>query len=135
MLRVVIVAGKTFSCSHIAPLIKFRSAANTVLNVQRQPSETMLMMLLFSTCVPIMTYAIEVVPYSAKQIHSLNVALNDCIRRIFGYNRWENVRFLRISMGYPSITDIFHRRKANFSKKMPHIGNPTLHALDKLSLY
>ena len=82
-----------------------------------------------------MTYAFEVIPYSDKQILSLNVALNDCIRLIFGYNRWECVRFLRISMGYPSITDIFNRRKANFSKNMPHIGNPTLRALDNLSLF
>ena len=134
-LGVVVVAGKAFSSSHVAPLIKFRSAANTVLNVQRRPSENVLMMLLYSTCVPIMTYAFEVVPYSAKQIQSLNVALNDCIRRIFGYNRWESVRYLRLNMGYPSITDIFHRRKANFMKNIPHIGNPTLNALEKLSLF
>ena len=84
-------------------MIKFRSAANTVLNVQRQPSENVLMMLLYSTCVPIMTYAFEVVPYSAGQIQSLNVALNDCIRRIFGYNRCARVRFLSMNTEVPEI--------------------------------
>ena len=81
-----------------------------------------------------MTYAFEVVPYSAGQIQSLNVALNDCIRRIFGYNRWESVRFLRMNMGYPSITDIFNWRRKNCIDNIPRIRNPTLLALESLSL-
>ena len=78
-----------------------------------------------------MTYACEAVTYSTKQFQSLNVAVNDCIRRIFGYNRWESVRYLRISMGYPSLTDIFYRLKETFLKNIPLIGNPTLKALDQ----
>ena len=128
-LGVVVVAGKTFSTSHMSPLIKFRSAANTVLNVQKKPSEQILMKLLYSTCVPVMTYACEAVDYSAKQLHPLNVALNDCIRRIFSYNRWESVCFLRLSMGYPSLTDICIRRRKNFLENIPLIGNPTLQSL------
>ena len=130
-LGVVIVAGKSFSVSQLNPLIKFRSAANTVLNAQRLSSENVLMMLLFSNCIPILTYACEAVSYSTKQFQSLNVAVNDCIRRIFGYNRWESVRYLRISMGYPSLTDVFYRLRENFLKNIPLIGNPTLKALDK----
>ena len=76
-----------------------------------------------------MTYSCEAISYTTKQFHTLNVALNDCIRRIFGYNRWESVRFLRLSMGYPSITDIFNQRRENFLKNILHIGNPTMHSL------
>ena len=108
-LGIVVAAGKFFSTSHLHSLIKFRSAANTVLNAQRKSSEIVLMKLLFSNCVPIVTYACEAVSFSVKQTQALNVALNDCIRRIFGYNRWESVRFLRLSMGYPSITDLFNQ--------------------------
>ena len=126
-LGVIVVAGKHFSTSHLNPLIKFRSAANTVLNAHSKPSEHVLMKLLYSTCVPMLTYACETVSYSTKQFHSFNVALND--RRIFGYNRWESVHFLRLTLGYPSITDIFYRRNEQFLKDILHIGNPTMHSL------
>ena len=128
-LGVFVVAGKQFSTSHTSPLIKFRSAANTVLNAHSKPSEDVLMKLLYAKCVPIMTYSCESISYSTKQFNSLNVAMNNCIRRIFGYNRWESVRFLRLSMGYPSITDIFYRRRERFLQNIPLIGNPTLHSL------
>ena len=107
-LGVTVVAGSTFSTPHLKPLIKFRSSANTILNIQRKPSEQVQLKLLYSMSVPNVTYASEVLHYSTKQMQMINVALNDCLRRIFGYNRWESVRFLRLSSGYPSITDIFH---------------------------
>ena len=132
-LGVIVVAGKTFSVSHVKPLIKFRSAANTVLNVHHKPSENVQMKLLYSSCVPIMTYTCEANIYTAKQINCLNVALNDGIRRIFGYNRWESIRYLRLSMGYPSMTDICCRRREYFMRNIPLLGNPTLQALSQLA--
>ena len=132
-LGVIVVAGKTFSVSHVKPLIKFRSAANTVLNVHNKPSENVQMKLLYSSCVPIMTYTCEANIYTAKQINCLNVALNDGIRRIFGYNRWESIRYLRLSMGYPSMTDICCRRREYFMRNIPLLGNPTLQALSQLA--
>ena len=132
-LGLIVVAGRNFSTSHGKQLIKFRSAANTVLNSRCVSSETVLMKLLFTMCVPILTYASEAVSYSVRQTNSMTVALNDCIRRIFGYNRWESVRFLRLEMGYPSITDIFYRRKESFSNNIPLTGNSTLQALLGLS--
>ena len=133
-LGVIVTAGKTFSTSHLKPLIRFRSAANTVLNIQRKPSEIVLMKLLYSSCVPTMTYACEAVGYTTKQINSLNVALNNCIRRIFSYNRWESVRYLGLSMGYPSYTDILNRRHTNFMENIPLVGNSTLLSLSNLVL-
>ena len=128
------VAGKSFSTSHFCPLMKFRSAANTILNANRKSTETILMKLLYSSCIPILTYACEALSYTTSQFNSFNVALNDCIRRIFGYNRWESVRFLRMEMGYPSLTNIFYTRRVKFLNNIPLIGNPTLGALAGFSL-
>ena len=130
-LGVIVVAGKQFSVSHLKPLIRFQSVYNTVLNVQQKPSENILMKLLYSTCVPVMTYTCEANIFTAKQINCLNVALNDSIRRIFGYNRWESIRYLRLTMGYPSMTDICHHRSSNFARNIPLIGNPTLRSLSE----
>ena len=81
-LGVTVVAGKIFSTSHLKPLIKFQSAADTVLNVNREPSEQILMKMLYATCIPHLTYASDVVQYSTSQMHSMNVAVNDCINRV-----------------------------------------------------
>ena len=123
-LGVTVLSGTTFSTSHLKPLIKFRSAANTVLNVHQKPSEPILMKMLYATCVPHLTFASDVVYYSTSEMQALN-ALNDCIRRIFTYNRWESVRYLRLSFGFPSLIEIFESRSRKFSKQLLTLGNPT----------
>ena len=133
-LGVNVVAGRTFSTSYLKPLIKFRSSANTVLNIHNKPSEQVMLKLLYSMCVPNVTYASDVLQYSAKQMQSMNVALNDCFRRIFGYNRWESTRFLRLSFGYPSLTDIFHKRSRKFAARLPSLRNDTLRFLSTLDV-
>ena len=87
------------------------------------------MKLLYTICVPHLTYASDALKFTARQTQPMTVALNDCIRKIFGYHRWESVRFLRSSFGYPSIVDIFASRSRKFYAKLPHIGNTTLKQL------
>ena len=111
-------------------LIKFRSSANTILNIIL--SEQVQLKLLYSMCVPNVTNASEVLQYSLKQMHMIFVALNDCLRRIFSYNRWESVRFLRLSSGYPSIADIFHQSSRRFNARLSSIRNDTLRFLKGL---
>ena len=133
-LGVTVLAGPNFSTSHLKPLINFRSSANTVLNVNRRPSEQILLKMLYATCVPHLTYASDVIRYSVNQMHSMNVALNDCLRRVFTYNRWESVRYLRISFGYPSLTEIYEKRSLTFLQQLPSLRNPTLKHLYMLTL-
>ena len=125
-LGINVTAGSKFSASSLKPLMRFRSSANCILNTTSNSSEPVLMKLLYSICVPHLTYATDVIPYSSRQLQPMNVALNDCIRRVFGYNRWESVRYLRLSLGYPSLTDIIHARCRKFHRRLPTIGNSTL---------
>ena len=134
-LGVTVVAGPTFSTSLVRPLIRFRSSANSILNVPHVSSEPVSMKLLYTICVPHLTYASEVVPRSTRQLHPMNVALNDCIRRIFSYNRWESVRFLRLSIGYPSLVEIIDARSRRFFKRLPTIANSALSRLVDLNLF
>ena len=84
------------------------------------------MKLLFTICVPNLTYACDVVDYHNKDQQSLHVTLNDAIRKIFGYNRWQSIKDIRESFGYPSITEIFAKRKSMFKNRIPHVGNALL---------
>ena len=67
----------------------FYHSANAILNIVNRPDETILMHLLYTNCVPILTYACAVKEFSAREMSDCNVALNDAIQKIFSFNRWE----------------------------------------------
>ena len=71
---------------------------------------------LVTICVPTITYASEVKEFSNSEMHSCHVAMNDAIRRIFGYNRWESIRTLRQSLGFNDIYNSFQRRRIKFKE-------------------
>ena len=58
------------------------------------------MRLLYSYCVPRLTYGAQVTSFNYRDSHAMSVALNDAIRKIFGWNRWQSVSDLRKIMGY-----------------------------------
>ena len=130
-LGVLITSGKNFTCSSKKSRCAFFRSTNSILNVLRGPSEVVQMKLLYSVCVPIITYASDVVIFPPKEMQTLHVAVNDAIRRIFSYQRWESIKFLRESFGYLSITELFANRKKTFEARLPQIGNSTLSFLSR----
>ena len=133
-LGVNITAGKRFETPTRKPLMSFYCSANTILNVLNKPSEQVLMKLLYSSCVPILTYGCEVKRHTGREMTGLDVALNDCIRKVFGYNRWESTRELRRSLGYESVTEIFAKRNSRFLNGLFRTGNSVLIRLKSLSI-
>ena len=91
-LGVNLMAGKQFETPIRKPLMSFYCSANTILNVLNKPSEHVLSKLLYCNCIPISTYTSEVKRHNGREMTSLDVALNDCIRKIFGFHRWESTR-------------------------------------------
>ena len=89
----------------------------SILRSVKKPNELVLMNLLYSNCVPSLTYCAEVKDLSSANMHKCNVALNDSIRLIFTYNRWESTRHLRQQLHFPNIYEIFHSRKCHFLEK------------------
>ena len=113
-LGVTIVAGPQLSFSCKKELSSFYRSFNSLLSTVRKPNELVLMNLLYSNCVPCLTYAAEVKELPSSEMQSSNVALNDSIRRIFSYNRWESTRTLRQQLGFLNITEIFQSRRDTF---------------------
>ena len=132
-LGVTVVSGDVITFSNLRPLRNFRCSANTIFNAATRSSELVSMKLLYAICVPNLTYACEVLNYSNAQFQPMNVAINDCIRKIYGHNRWESVRFLRQNLGYPSLTEIFRSRSRKFHQFMHLLRNDTLNYLNSLS--
>ena len=121
-----IVSKKGIAFSSSNDLTKFYRASNSILRANNKPSEEVLMQLLYSCCIPILSYACAVKVYPSREMQNCSTAINDAIRFVFGYNRWESIRTLRESFGYLSLIDIFHKSKRKFDASLPMHRNPMI---------
>ena len=131
-LGTTIVAGKSLSFSAKSELRAFYCSTNSLLSAKLKPDETVLMHLLFSICVPTITYASEIKQFSSSEMHSCHVAMNDAIRRIFGYNRWESIRSLRQTFGYNDLYSSFQRRRNKFLEGCTIHGNQVVRGISAI---
>ena len=106
---------------------------NSILNVLKKPDVLVQMHLLYTNCVPILTYACSVKEYPSREMMDCNTAVNDAIRKIFSYNRWESVRELRNGCGYKSLTEIFAIAKSKFHGSLDAHTNTVLNQLYRIN--
>ena len=78
-----VISDSHFKFSSSECLRGFYGAVNSVLSVLRRPRENVLMQLLYSNCVPKLTYGAAVKDLTAAQKYQYNVAVNNAVRRIF----------------------------------------------------
>ena len=130
-LGVTICSRPSFAFDASNDLKTFYRAANSILNVLRKPDDCILLHLLYSNCVPTLTYACAVKMYSSREMQDCNTALNNAIRKIFTYNRWESIRTLRESFGYMSLTEIFHTASMKFLGSLPNHSNMLIRELHR----
>ena len=128
-LGATIVSDKGFAFSSSNDLTKFYRASNSILRAVKQPSEEVMIQLLYSCCIPILSYASASKDYLSRQMQDCTTAINNALRLIFGYNRWESVRTLRESFGYPSLIEIFQRAKNKFNSSLFSHHNPVISKL------
>ena len=113
----------------------FFRATNSVLNSMPDAHEHILITLLYCNCVPILTYACSVKEYSAAEMSSCNTAINNALRKVFGFSRWESIRTLREIFGMKSIYDIFKAAQDSFIRSCRSHSNPVItHIMSELNL-
>ena len=84
-LGTTISSGKAFSFSAKPDMNSFFRASNAILSVLGDADKPVLLTLLYTNCVPILTYACSIKQYSASEMSDCNVAVNNALRRIFGF--------------------------------------------------
>ena len=129
-----IVAGVSLSFSCRKELSNFYRSLNSLLTSVQKPDELVLMHLMYTNCVPGLVHAAEVKILPNSELNDCNVALNNGIRRIFSYNRWESTRYLRQQLSFPSITEIFHSRNRKFLFKCLN-GETQNEVVHRLAIY
>ena len=125
----LISGGKEFSFSCRLDVSSFRRSANSILSATKKPNEQVAMKLLYTFSVPILTYASEVKRFNSSDMYECHVALNNAIRRIFTYNRWESIRALRTHLGFHDLYTLFAKRRQRFFENVRHPNNVTLISL------
>ena len=85
-LGTTIVSGKSFSFTARPDISSFFRATNSILNVLSDAHERVLLTLLYNNCIPIITYACSVKQFSASDISDCNLAINNALRKVFGFS-------------------------------------------------
>ena len=131
-----IVSGSKLSFTTSNQLGAFYASSNSILRSIKKPNQLVLMKLLYTNCVPNLTYCSEFKELSNADMNKCNVALNDSIRKIFTYNRWESTRQLRQQLNYPNIYETFDSRKRKFLRNNAQSSNDVIRRItnDLISL-
>ena len=133
-LGMTIISNPTFTFTAEPDLRSFYRASNSVLNVLTKPDEAVQMQLLFTNCVPTLSYGCSIKDYSSREMSDCNTAVNNAIRRIFSFRRWESTRDLRENFGYPSLHEIFSKAKQKFRLSVANHSNTVLSSLSKINI-
>ena len=130
-LGTTLVSGRTISFSARLDLSSLFRATNSIIAALPNACEHVIVQLLYSNCVPILSYASEVKPYSASEMTNCNTAINNAMRRVFGFSDWRSIRVLREIFGFQSIYEIFKKSELRFMASCRTHANPVIrHLID-----
>ena len=132
-LGVTIVSGKTMGFSARPALSSFYRAANSILGTLKGAHEHVLLNLLYTNCVPILTYACAVKEYTNSEMSDCNLAINNGFRKIFGFSHWQSIRQLRETFGIKSLYVIFKEAQDKFIHSCPSHPNPIVRFISRLT--
>ena len=127
-----LVSHEKFKFSVIEDLRGFFGSANSVLSSIMKPKENVLMQLLYSNCVPKLTFGAAVKDLTSSEMNQFNVAVNTAVRRIFGFRQWQSIRQIRDVYGYDSIEVLYEKAKKRFHNGMLSHNNSVLKFLEAL---
>ena len=83
--------------------------------------------LLESHCLPILTYAIDVIHIVGRdEKRKLRVAYNSIFRKVFNYRTWESVTDLQHALQRPTWEELVDDRRQQFSQRIAisNLANP-----------
>ena len=120
-LGVMLRSGKSFECSANARIKKFYRCANAILRIDGHSDELVMLQLVETHCIPILTYATEVIYVANRdERRQLRVAYNSLFRKIFSYRRFESVTALQHFLGKPTWKELVDKKRKTFIENLRH---------------
>ena len=118
-LGVSLKAHTSFSCCIDQKVKSFYRAANGILRIEGRSSEMVMLQLLETHCLPILTYAIDVITVANRdERRKLRVAYNSLYRKVFDYRVWESVTDLQHALQRPTWEELVDRRTNQFQVRI-----------------
>ena len=126
-LGVNLKSNKTFDCSITDRVKKFYRCANAIFRIDGRSNDMVMLQLVESHCVPILTYAVEVIRVANRdERRQLRVAYNSLYRKIFGYRWSESVSALQTFLGRPTWEQLIEKRRQGFVNRVRKLNATSL---------
>ena len=126
-LGVTLKSAKVFDCSIKDRIKKFYRCANAILRIEGKSNDLVMLRLLEAHCVPLLTYAIEIVHVSNRdERRQLRVAYNCLFRKLFCYRWSESVSALQAFLGRPTWEEMVTRRRDSFVNRIRRANSTSL---------
>ena len=126
-LGVTLKTGKSFGCSTAERVKKFYRCLNSILRIEGQSTDVVMLRLLETHCVPLLTYAIEIIHVANQdERRQLRVAYNSVFRKTFGYRRSESVTALQHFLNRPTWEELIAKKRSGFVQRLNSCGQCSL---------
>ena len=129
-LGVTLKSGHKFGCS-VTPCVKaFYRSLNSILRTEGRSDDMVLLRLIEAHCVPLLSYAIDVIHIANRdEQRSLRVAYNSIFRKMFGFRYFESVSNLQHSLGRKTWEELVEHRRNSFLKRARNSDHSLIKAL------
>ena len=118
-LGVSLRSGKTFGCSVSERIKKFYRCANAIFRIDGHSDDLVMLSLVETHCVPLLTYAVEIVHVADRdERRQLRVAYNSIFRKIFSYRWSQSVTALQHFLSRPTWEELVEKRKLCFLQRL-----------------
>ena len=118
-LGVHIKSHTSFNCCIDNKVKAFYRSANGILRIEGRSSETVMLQLLETHCLPILTYTIDVIHVANRdERRKMRVAYNSIFRKIFDFRPWESVTELQHSLQRPTWEELVDIRTNKFLNRV-----------------
>ena len=128
-LGVCLLSGKSCKFDTDVIIRSFYCACNNIFSHTNNTDQLLQLKLQESYCLPVLSYASQVISVTKQQGKQLNAAWNAVYRRIFLFNRWESVKSFICGIGHLDFNHIVMLRKAKFLWKLSRSNNPLLSSI------
>ena len=118
-LGVTLKSSLFFNCSISERVKKFYKCANAIFRIDGHSNDMVMLRLVETHCVPLLTYAIEIVHVANRdEKRQLRVAYNSLFRKIFGYRWRDSVTALQHFLGRPTWEELVETRQSGFKLRL-----------------
>ena len=125
-LGVSLNSSKKFDCSISEKIKKFYKCTNAIFRIDGYSNDLVMLQLVETHCVPLLTYAIEVIDVlNRDEKRQLRVAYNSLFRKFFHYRRYDSVTALQHFLSRPTWEELVEKRTHGFEMRVRTAGQST----------